>query len=682
MQFWEQYPYIEMTGDPDYRENGFVNELNPFLEGTNHYQVYELLYTIAKEGLCEEDPSKSDWDASKVMLNEGKIGCMAIGSWALNQVKNAGPNGKDIAYMPFPNQIDGKQYMTIGVDYCYGINKNSRNKEAARCYIDYMLDESGYALDHEVLSLVKTDPILDSYGDMDNVICLTNNEASDENYRKKTILSTNLNLPGDNEEIKRVIDAGRGITRETFDQIAEDWNERWESSRTEDMMPDTSENISVLSSAIRSNYEVSFSETEKEYLKSLANIRVGYLKNMAPYEYETDNGYQGVSKELIDRMEQETGVAIEESGYDNTHDLIEALRKGEIDIAAGVQKKAEYGSDVKYSTDYMEYLNVIVKRNTKNTDDALKGTMAQIKGEYYSDYQTDATKILETKNLKESLNAVETFQADFTIANYYSVYFYMQEHGFSLTTIPLAKNGNIYFAFSKNVDTRMISICNKVIYSIPDENRQVMLNSNLQSGKQRVTVRRFIKENTILCLFMLSFVSAVIMILIWAFMRDRARIAKTDALTGLNNRYGLREQMNRVYEMKLFPITFSILDIDDFKRVNDTLGHAGGDEVLKLLASALKEVFGKTAVFARYGGDEFILCIVGQDLQMAENRIKRLVKKMDRTFTYGDASTSISISLGAVYMENGILYDDLFKEADKVLYEVKEQGKNGFLIKK
>lgn len=237
LQAWEQYPFIAMTGDPDYKENGFVNELDPFLQGTTHYEVYQLLYDIVKDGLCEETPENSDWEQSKILMNEGKIGCMAIGSWALKQVQDAGNNPDAIGYMPFPNEVDGKQYMTIVTDYCYGINKNSTQKEAARAYIDYMLDESGYALDHEVLSLVKTDPILESYGDMQNVICLCNNQASDENYRKRQILSTNLNILDSTDEIKRVIEAAEGKRDESFDEIASDWNERWESSRTEDMMP-------------------------------------------------------------------------------------------------------------------------------------------------------------------------------------------------------------------------------------------------------------------------------------------------------------------------------------------------------------------------------------------------------------------------------------------------------------
>ena len=80
LQFWEAFPYLEMTGDPDYKNNKFIYERNPFSKGSTHYQVYQLLYDIVKDGLCEDDPKSDDWEKSKSMLNRGEIGCMAIGS--------------------------------------------------------------------------------------------------------------------------------------------------------------------------------------------------------------------------------------------------------------------------------------------------------------------------------------------------------------------------------------------------------------------------------------------------------------------------------------------------------------------------------------------------------------------------------------------------------------------------
>ena len=432
LQAWEQYPFIAMTGDPDYKENGFVNELDPFLQGTTHYEVYQLLYDIVKDGLCEKTPENSDWEQSKILMNEGKIGCMAIGSWALKQVQDAGNNPDAIGYMPFPNEVDGKQYMTIVTDYCYGINKNSTQKEAARAYIDYMLDESGYALDHEVLSLVKTDPILESYGDMQNVICLCDNQASDENYRKRQILSTNLNILDSTDEIKRVIEAAEGKRDESFDEIASDWNERWESSRTEDMMPGDAKHTTVLGSALSKNYEIEFSDTEREYINGLKELRIGYLKNMAPFQYEQSGDFQGVLKNIMDIVADDLEVSLVEKGYDNTEQMVQALNDGDIDMIVGMDKSSGYGSGLKSSAKSLDVMKVMVKSDSKKANDALKGAMAQITGEDYSDLQTEASKIIETDDLVDSLSAIETLKADFTVSDYYGVYYYTQEQGNTL----------------------------------------------------------------------------------------------------------------------------------------------------------------------------------------------------------------------------------------------------------
>lgn len=679
LQAWEQYPFIAMTGDPDYKENGFVNELDPFLQGTTHYEVYQLLYDIVKDGLCEETPENSDWEQSKILMNEGKIGCMAIGSWALKQVQDAGNNPDAIGYMPFPNEVDGKQYMTIVTDYCYGINKNSTQKEAARAYIDYMLDESGYALDHEVLSLVKTDPILESYGDMQNVICLCNNQASDENYRKRQILSTNLNILDSTDEIKRVIEAAEGKRDESFDEIASDWNERWESSRTEDMMPGDAKHTTVLGSALSKNYEIEFSDTEREYIDGLSELRIGYLKNMAPFQYEQSGDFQGFLKGIMDIVADDLGVSLVEKGYDNTEQMVRALHEGDIDMIVGMDKSSGYGSGLKFSAKSLDVMKVMVKSDSKKANDALKGSMAQITGEDYSDLQTEASKIIETDDLVDSLGAIETLKADFTVSDYYGVYYYTQEQGFEhLDITPISGSSSLCFAYAKECDTRLISMCNKVLYSIPDENKQIMLDESMKNGNQQVTLKRFIEANTIPCLVAVNLFFGIILILIVIMARQRAKMVRMDALTGLYNRYGIRWRMKQFYDKKHFPMIFSILDIDRFKSVNDTLGYLGGDEALKLLADNMKEVFGNRAVLGRYGGDEFVIGFYGKDLAEAEKKFGELVTRMDRRFAFGEAEVDLSISVGVVIVEEEVSYDDLFKTADQALYSVKEKGKNNY----
>lgn len=138
------------TGDPSFANEGLLKGKNPFSDrrdGTGPFAVYNMYYEAVAKGLTEEDPTTTDWEGSKGMLNRGEIGCMFFGSWVLPQVQQAGDNPDDIAYMPFPISVDGIQYATEGPDWYYGINVNSSSDQqiAAMCYVKWLVEKSGFA---------------------------------------------------------------------------------------------------------------------------------------------------------------------------------------------------------------------------------------------------------------------------------------------------------------------------------------------------------------------------------------------------------------------------------------------------------------------------------------------------------------------------------------------------------
>lgn len=153
--------------------------------------------------------------------------------------------------------------------------------------------------------------------------------------------------------------------------------------------------------------------------------------------------------------------------------------------------------------------------------------------------------------------------------------------------------------------------------------------------------------------------------------------AHRDPLTGIYNREGFQCGLDAVYKNleRNLPITIAVMDFDGFKGVNDTLGHAGGDEALKLLADTLSEIFDKNAIVSRYGGDEFMLCIYNTDEETVKELFEKLVKTMDREFSYQTLTHKISISVGAVMAKESVSFGVLYEEADKVLYYTKNHGK-------
>lgn len=155
--------------------------------------------------------------------------------------------------------------------------------------------------------------------------------------------------------------------------------------------------------------------------------------------------------------------------------------------------------------------------------------------------------------------------------------------------------------------------------------------------------------------------------------------ADTDLLTGLTNKLAT-ERLIKEY-IAQYPDSLAmmfVLDIDNFKKINDTMGHAFGDEVLKTLGRTISPIFRVTDIVGRTGGDEFTIFL--KFLKSDENTLKEAQKlvKFFRDFTAGEyVKYSATASIGAaVFPADGKDFDSLYKAADKALYKAKQRGKN------
>jgi diguanylate cyclase (GGDEF)-like protein len=159
--------------------------------------------------------------------------------------------------------------------------------------------------------------------------------------------------------------------------------------------------------------------------------------------------------------------------------------------------------------------------------------------------------------------------------------------------------------------------------------------------------------------------------------------AMHDALTGLPNRVLLFERIQLAIDssertQKQFALYF--IDLDGFKAINDSLGHATGDSVLKELACRLKNAVRKEDIVARLGGDEFVV-MVGNipDAGMASHIAEKLFECFKTPLVPDQATLPISPSIGiAVYPDDGTTVDDLVNHADTAMYEVKASGRNNY----
>jgi two-component system, cell cycle response regulator len=164
----------------------------------------------------------------------------------------------------------------------------------------------------------------------------------------------------------------------------------------------------------------------------------------------------------------------------------------------------------------------------------------------------------------------------------------------------------------------------------------------------------------------------------------RAEVAQeravTDALTGLLNRYGLRHILAREHaEARRYtrPLACLIIDLDDFKAVNDNYGHAAGDLALQQIAGILREAVRRSDTVFRYGGEEFLVLLPETDLDGAAALAEKIRSAASaRPFGDGERVFNLTLSAGATSLCDNESGNDMIARADMALYHAKEQGRN------
>jgi diguanylate cyclase (GGDEF)-like protein len=157
------------------------------------------------------------------------------------------------------------------------------------------------------------------------------------------------------------------------------------------------------------------------------------------------------------------------------------------------------------------------------------------------------------------------------------------------------------------------------------------------------------------------------------------KLSKTDALTGLYNHRTFHEYTDTLLNQKSiysFQLQLAIIDIDDFKKVNDTYGHWSGDIVLKETASIIQSAITPDDFVARYGGEEFAIIFLGKNLTDTLSILETLRESISKRAYKELENNSVTVSMGVHNYLNNESKELMFKYADGALYKAKSSGKN------
>jgi ABC-type glycerol-3-phosphate transport system substrate-binding protein len=199
---------------------------NEFLKGSATYTALNYLYEAVKSGYVEDDPTTSDWETSKQMMADGKIGFMCLGTWAVGQMQAKSKTPQNVKFMPAPVRHNGKAVIQIGSDYGMGVNKYSKNIELAKAFVKFFVHE--YPNDSNMISSVVGSKLPAYLSGAKNVTLVeakpgTTKQANDfDNVQKTALLSIY-----DGTWLKTIVEIGLGSQSQTFDEYMADLNSKW-----------------------------------------------------------------------------------------------------------------------------------------------------------------------------------------------------------------------------------------------------------------------------------------------------------------------------------------------------------------------------------------------------------------------------------------------------------------------
>jgi diguanylate cyclase (GGDEF)-like protein len=213
-----------------------------------------------------------------------------------------------------------------------------------------------------------------------------------------------------------------------------------------------------------------------------------------------------------------------------------------------------------------------------------------------------------------------------------------------------------------------------------DENKRLELLN--QSQQQELQHRQALLQMQYLVIGLATGIILLVVILWWRsriHAKHMQMLATIDSLTGLLNRRAILEYGTHEWQRaKRFarPLCCLLLDIDHFKNINDTFGHATGDQVLRTISEEVQTSLRKTDAFGRFGGEEFLLITTETDLQQAETLADRIRQKIESIKFTGLSDQKITVSIGVAILDTQEALDELINHADEALYLAKNRGRN------
>ena len=428
--------------------------------------------------------------------------------------------------------------------------------------------------------------------------------------------------------------------------------------------------------------------TEKQYLKSKQEIKVCVDPDWMPLESIQGTKHIGMAADYMNIIEDHLQTPIILVPTETWTESLKYVETHKCDILSLAMETSERKKYLNFTQPYLVSPLVIATTTDKIFISELKKVQREklgiVKGYAHIELlkqQYPLINLIEVASVEEGLESVASGDLFGFIDNLTIIGFQIQKNYIGTLKI----SGRIGQDFElgigvRNDDLLLLGILDKAISAIDEKSKQSILNQWISINYQQgFDYALFWKILAVIALFLVFIMNRYQTLKFYNAKLEK--LSTTDPLTKLYNRRYLNTNIERAYNLaKRYSTPFSIIlmDIDDFKKVNDTQGHDEGDNVLLKVADVLLKQSRKNDIVGRWGGEEFLIICSHSDVNAAKVVAEKICRTIEKELFAQD--TPITASFGIAEFQNNENYDRLVINADKALYKAKEMGKNRVVV--
>ena len=447
--------------------------------------------------------------------------------------------------------------------------------------------------------------------------------------------------------------------------------------------------------------KINLSKKEKAYLKQKKVITMCIDPAWMPYEkFDENNKHIGMTADFFAVFEKDIGIPIKVVHTDSWMESLEAAKNRKCDIFSLAMETPERKIYMNFTTPYLSIPLVLATRPDVGFFDDFRyikdKKVGVVKGYAFNELirkRYPNLQIVDVENIEEGLKKVVNGELFGLIGTLASIGYMFQTKYVGELKIAGKFDEKWELGIGvRNDDSILLGIFEKAVQNIPPEVKHTIFSKFITiKYDQHMDYKLIVK---------ILLVSLLIFLLIFYHNRKLTRINKEleklqaklkeqahrDPMTNLYNRryfHDIASQIFTISKREKKDISVIMIDIDNFKAINDTYGHAIGDIVIKQLAALLVEQTRKSDVVTRFGGEEFVVLLPNTNLQGAQkiaSKIRQIVERTEVLYN-GISTLSFTISLGvAILYEEDKSIESVLNRVDKALYRAKESGRNKVCI--